>query len=261
LCPPPPPLNLTPLAIASGWFDLTGGVRHEDDPPSAIVTSIATLPLRNDLIVFVAGHFTHAGTVTSRSVAAWRQSDGSWAPLQEGVGGSIPYVAAIVVGEGVLYVGGYFSTAGADIVPAGLIAAWNHTAGSWDTMGGGVVGFSVNALAFDSATGTLYVGGVFSAVAGGSSSALNVAAYRGGMWWSVGQGIDRDVNVLTILKEGTPLADADLVAGLGSGGRAGRGAILAEFRSGQWGNVLFGSAGATVYAVAEGRGGEGEILH
>jgi trimeric autotransporter adhesin len=119
------------------------------------------------------------GTTSANYIAAW---DGtSWSNLtiggSNGVGGP---VSALAVFSGKLYVGGWFNTLG-DGTSAKNIAAWDGTSWSNLTVGGSNgVKDAVNELAVFS--GKLYVGGLFTALGDGTTSAKNIAAWDGTSW-------------------------------------------------------------------------------
>ncbi|MFI5151447.1 MAG: T9SS type A sorting domain-containing protein [Bacteroidia bacterium] len=86
-----------------------------------------------------------------------------------------------------IYAGGAFTTAYDGVaITVNHVAVWNSTTGHWSAITGpsgtGVNG-TVTALAYNSGTGTLYVGGEFTSA--GGIAVRNLAKYSGGVWSSV----------------------------------------------------------------------------
>ncbi len=134
-----------------------------------------------DMVVYncqliVAGQFNQIGNVSANNIAAW---DGTnWTALGQGVNGT---VRALAVHNGVLYVGGQFTSAG-NVNNVNHIASWNGT--SWSHLDNGVSG-----------TGLVFVGALLSTNAGliaggqfqnaGLTSLLatnNLALWNGSSW-------------------------------------------------------------------------------
>jgi hypothetical protein len=129
----------------STWSDIGGGV-------NGIVRAITVVG--SD--VYVGGVFTMAGGSVSGRIVRW---DGSaWHSLAEGVNGS---VLSIQQSGDDLYVGGMFTTAGNQ--PANRIAKYNLLNSTWSPLGEGATG-SVDAMAVQTSTGSMIVGGAFSHV-------------------------------------------------------------------------------------------------
>jgi hypothetical protein len=167
----------------SAWSALGTGIQGPNSYVSALALSGNSL--------YVGGYFTQAGGVTAYDVAKW---DGStWSALNVGVFGGLGQAsvnAVAAVGTN-LYVGGFFTEAGAFFkdpggVPANNIAKWNGSA--WSAVSPGmsyVLGPpSLNALAVSGTS--LYVGGVLSAAGGVPVSA--VAQWDGTAWSALGPG-------------------------------------------------------------------------
>lgn len=127
------------------WSDLGGGV-------NGIARAIAVVG--SDL--YVGGVFTMAGGTVPGRIVRW---DGSaWHSLGDGVNGS---VFSIQQAGNDLYVGGMFTTAGNQ--NANRIAKYNLSNSTWSPVGEGTTG-SVDAMAVQSSTGSMIIGGAFSHV-------------------------------------------------------------------------------------------------
>jgi hypothetical protein len=125
--------------------------------------------------LYACGVFTTAGTGgTGRTnIARWNGT--VWSAMGAGlgpVGGS--YCDEVVAGGGMVYAGGYFTSAGA--AAASHIAMWNGSA--WSPLGAGANN-TVNALGLLGSS--LYVGGDFTAVDGGVT-ANGTAVWNGSAW-------------------------------------------------------------------------------
>lgn len=126
--------------------------------------------------LYIGGTFSIAGTAISSSIAMW---DGSmWNALGEGLWHSIsqPSCTAIAIdANGVVYVGGYFTSAGG--FSANSIAKWNPASSTWSNLGDGLKYSAVlgqcNALQLDG-SGKLYVGGWFNTAGGISAYSIAV---------------------------------------------------------------------------------------
>jgi hypothetical protein len=137
--------------------------------------------LLHDGVLYAGGDFTSAGGAARNWLAAFDMTTGTLLPWEAGLGctgsGCTGAVRALAMGDGVLYIGGSFTTAGGQ--PRGKIAAldlataapttWNPTiptnSSTW-----------VNTLAL--ADDLLYVGGYFGQVNG--TTRLNIAAIEAG---------------------------------------------------------------------------------
>ena len=138
--------------------------------------------------MYVGGNFTSifdGATVPANNIAVFSEFTGVWSALGSGVNGTVD---AILVTNGIVYVGGNFTTAGG--VTVNGIAEWNGT--SWSALGSGVTGYnnltgstSVNALTMNG--NILYVAGAFTNA--GGVYAPGVAAWNGSTWTNVGSGL------------------------------------------------------------------------
>lgn len=129
----------------STWSDIGGGV-------NGIARAITVVG--SD--VYVGGVFTMAGGSVSGRIVRW---DGTaWHTLGAGVNGS---VFSIQQAGNDLYVGGMFTTAGNQ--SANRIAKYNLVNSTWSPVGEGATG-SIDAMAVQTSTGSMIVGGAFSHV-------------------------------------------------------------------------------------------------
>ena len=221
--------------------------------------------LNSDL--YVGGSFTEANVgagISANRIARWDTALGTWSALGSGGGNGVnSNVQALAVGNGYLYVGGFFTVAnvGANI-PANRIARWNPVAMTWGTLGGGGGGVDGPVLALATSGPSVYVGGQFTQANIGASpiAANNLVRWAGLAWATVGSGggngVDAQVAVLTV--SGTDL----LVGGnfdtvnVGAGIDSPR---IARWSGSAWsslgsggGNGVAGSRPWTgVYAIAE----------
>ncbi|MFI5150986.1 MAG: hypothetical protein ACHQRM_14715 [Bacteroidia bacterium] len=94
--------------------------------------------------------------------------------------------------QGVLFVGGRFSSAGE--VPVSLIACWNGA--KWDSVGRGMEGDGVYTLC--EYKGELYAGGDF--YAAGGKKIYGLSRWNGKDWLPVGGNFNKRVNALAVFK-------------------------------------------------------------
>lgn len=133
--------------------------------------------------LIVGGNFTQAGGLSANNVALW---DGShWSPLgfpaANGVD-AMPWALA-ASSEGQIYVGGFFSHAGAKA--ANGIARWDGT--NWFLLGSGLdTGGLIRSMAFGPDR-CLYAAGRFTSM--GGVPVNNVAKWDGTNWSDVGGGV------------------------------------------------------------------------
>ena len=115
--------------------------------------------------LYVGGGFSSAGSTTVNNIAKWSPSSNTWSALNNGVTVGVSAVVNAVAfdsSSGNLYVGGSFLSAGSTTV--NYIAKWSPSTNTWSSLNSVLsVGVSamVNAVAFDSSSGNLYVGGNF----------------------------------------------------------------------------------------------------
>ena len=163
----------------ASWSALGSGV---DDAVWALATD-------GDGNLYAGGRFTTAGGVSVSNIGRW---DGaSWSALGAGIGTDcgLDYcdVSALAVGgDGNLYAGGYFTTAGG--IAANHIAKWDGA--SWGALDSGMDCSKcvVWALAADG-DGNLYAGGYFTTA--GGVAANGIARWDGvtSSWSALGSGM------------------------------------------------------------------------
>jgi hypothetical protein len=144
--------------------------------------------------IYIGGDFTVVDGITAYEVAKW---DGTrWSSLGTGAANGTlgGYVLSLAMSGNNLYVGGFFTKAGA--LTANNIARWDGT--SWSNMGGGVSAnyrenAYVNALAVLGTT--VYAGGKFLYAGSGANtvSTNQLARWDGTRWASVGTGTNNGV--------------------------------------------------------------------
>jgi hypothetical protein len=147
--------------------------------------------------IYVGGRFTNvAGNAKADYLAKWNGS--TWSALGSNVAGTDGalnhWVQAIAVSGTALYAGGFFTDAGG-AATADFVAKWNGAAWSGigsDGAGGGAIAPTTDtpspAVFSLAVSGTdLYVGGVFSDVAG-IVEADSLAKWNGSAWSALGSG-------------------------------------------------------------------------
>ena len=137
--------------------------------------------------LYVGGQFTAAGGIPARNIAVWNRATRRWRALGDGIGGAVPFISAIELHDGQLYVGGNFEQAGSST--ARNIARWDGSA--WHPLGSGVDG---NVDALETFQGRLYVGGSFAHA--GDSTSTGIAYWDGTTWHGFSNGINGVVNDL-----------------------------------------------------------------
>lgn len=175
-----------------GWREVGPGL-------ATVVWSFLTYDDGRGPALFATGDLFVNNTPGTQGIARW---DGqSWSDLGGGLRLFGEGRAMTVFDDGsgpALYVGGAFQQAGT--VTTNHIAKWNGHA--WSALGSGMTGplntTRVRALAvFDDGSGpALYAAGLFTAA--GGAPALNIARWRGGVWSSVGSGLNDEVYALAV---------------------------------------------------------------
>ena len=136
---------------------------------------------------------TKSGT-TVNNIAKWNGS--AFVAMANGLDGPIwGYNDLLwVPSKNTLYVVGDFNAANNGTVPAYRLVAWDNISSTWSSLGSGLDNV-VSALAWDSSTGKLYVGGNFLRTPDGSTS--YIAQWDGSRWNSLGSGVNGRVTALT----------------------------------------------------------------
>jgi hypothetical protein len=183
-------------------------MRAADDPgnpvqasPSTIARPLAELLNPDGTLDLASGW---RGSLDARS---WRLASGpgeaprfaslaapgdeNWADNFVSPGISGPVYALALDGEGKLYAGGEFITAGG--VSTNYIAMWNGS--SWSPLGSGM-NRGVFALALDGSGNHLYAGGYFTTA--GGVSANYIAMWDGNSWSALGSGMNSSVHALAL---------------------------------------------------------------
>ena len=156
--------------------------------------TILALAVANNGDLYVGGYFNQAGTAAANNIAKWNGT--TWSALSTGASASgmyNPVVYALAIsGNGALYMAGYFTQAGSLAVNS--VARWNGT--TWSGLGTGTAN-SINAYVFAlavSASGDLYIGGVFNQTGGGVANC--VVRWNGTAWNRLGTGLNDGVRAL-----------------------------------------------------------------
>ncbi|HTB30752.1 MAG TPA: T9SS type A sorting domain-containing protein [Bacteroidia bacterium] len=180
--------------IVAGYFDSAGGQPAKNIAMwngtswSAMGAGLNDFGLSLEVYnseLYVGGNFDSAGGKPCNAFATWNGS--IWSACGQGLkyNGRLGGVSALCTYNGLLYVGGFFDSAGGH--PATMVATWNGTA--WDSVisekklnsGGEIRAMIV-------AGGRLILGGVFDTVNGVKT--LQVATWDGTTWDSLGSGFN-----------------------------------------------------------------------
>lgn len=152
---------------------------------------------------YVGGGFTGVGAATVNRFARW--SGSAW----EQVGSFNNTVSCSVIHNGLLYVGGLFTT------PGNRVASYNGTA--FTALGTGMNNV-VNALA--SYNGQLIAAGSFTTA--GGNNANRIAAWNGSTWTALGNGLNNQVRALAVYNGELFAAGDFTTAGVSSASRVAR---------------------------------------
>ena len=187
-----------PALYAGGAFTKAGGTTVNyiakwngsawSSVASGMNGSVRALTTLNGAL-YAGGEFTKVGTANGfNRIAKWNGS--AWSKLSSGVDG-VSTVFALTGFNGGLIVGGQFMTTGGGVVTHG-IARWNGSA--WAALGSGLNDSVMSLATFDDLSGSgteLYVGGYFTAPAGGAAnSTVQIARWNDNDGWSgVGSGM------------------------------------------------------------------------
>ena len=157
--------------------------------------------------VYIGGGFTLLvdGVTSANNIAIWNSVNNTWSTLTSGASnGLIGGVSAIAISGSDVYVGGGFEKLGDGTTSAKRIAKWNSVNNSWSTLPSGAsngVNFyygGVNAIAISGSD--VYVGGGFTLLGDGTTSANSIAKWNGG-WSTLGSGnngVNSGVNAIAI---------------------------------------------------------------
>ena len=234
----------------TAWSPLGAGAAN------GVGDAVSALALAGNGDLYVGGQFTTAGGAAANRVARWNGT--AWSPLGAGVGaGTNDLVSALAVaGNGDVYVGGQFTTAGG--AAANNVARWNGTA--WSALGtgaaNGVVNGFVSALAVAS-NGDVYAGGAFTAA--GGAAALRVARWNGSTWsrlgTSAGDGPDDLVLALAVAGNGDVYVGGTFTT---VGGKVAN--RVARWNGSGWSALGTGTgSGANSYLYAVAVAGNGDV--
>lgn len=120
-------------------------------------------------------------------IAKWDTASSTWSGLGSGVVSGDVRGRALDSQSGTLYVAGTFTSAGG-VSGTSRIAKWDITTSTWTALrelgGSG----TINALAFDTSSGSLYVGGDLTWYVGGELTWPNLYRHRGLAQSAVGRG-------------------------------------------------------------------------
>lgn len=180
----------------TGWSALGTGVGGG----CCSVNAIAATGTSATPTVYAGGDFSTIGGTAAGDIGVWNGT--AWSALGSGLTASANQVNALLLVGTTLYAGGNFAKSGTTSINS--LASWNGSA--WSPVGGAGISTgsgspaTVNSLAYNAATSTLYVGGSFAEVGGtfsfgtasGATPASNVASYNG-TWDTLGGGIATSV--------------------------------------------------------------------
>ncbi len=212
------------------WRPLAGGIGGTSAP------NVFALAVYNGELIAGGDFEFNTGSGFAYNIARWNGA--GWATLGSGTEFE---VQSLAVHDGLLYVGGIFTTTGGG--QALRVARWNGS--GWSPLGAGTDG-AVSALT--SAGGGLVAGGVFS-MAGGLM-ANRVARWNGSAWSTLGTGLDQRARALASYN-GELIAGGDFTQAGGS--PANR---IARWNGTNWQTLGAGCDG-TVFALA---GHEGDLV-
>ena len=146
--------------------------------------------------IYVGGDFTKFGDVSVNRVVRFDSVNGSWVPMGNPIDGTDGSVRALAISGGVVYVGGFFTTAGG--VTVNNIATFDPGTSVWSALG---VGVNNGVQSISTSGSNVFVGGYFTQA--GGSAANYVARWNGSAWSALGSGVG-DV-VETVAASGTDL--------------------------------------------------------
>ena len=132
------------------------------------------------------------GETSVNNIAAWNGS--AWAPLPSGSSNGLnAEVSALSVFGDMLYIGGAFTTLGDEVTSAQHIVAWNVS--MWSSLtSGSSNGVNAGVSALSVFGDTLYIGGAFTTLGDGVTSARHVVAWNVSMWSNLTSGSSNGLN-------------------------------------------------------------------
>ena len=155
--------------------------------------------------VYVGGKFSYLGNNSTKAngIAKWNTTTSSWSTLtsgaSNGVSGGGSEVDAIAVSGSDVYVGGWFTLLGNGTTSANYIAKWSTATSTWSTLTSGAsngVNNSVKAIAVSGSD--VYVGGLFTLLGDGTTSAKHIAKWDGSSWSAIDNGVDGNISAMQI---------------------------------------------------------------
>jgi hypothetical protein len=176
--------------------------------------------------------FRSAAARGPRGVGDANWQDGFGLPGANGLGMNGVVYALVVDGNGNVYAGGDFTTAGG--TTASRIAKWNGTA--WSALGLGMNAI-VLALAVDG-NGNVYAGGNFTTA--GSVVANYVAKWDGTAWSALGTGVNSQVQALAVDGNGNVYTGGNFTTAGGTMARS-----IAKWNGTAWSALGSGIAGGS----------------
>ncbi len=185
----------------NGLWDMLG-------PPDVAGSYTAIYGLaEDDTYIYVGGDFTNFDNIANADyIVQYEKSTGTWSALGTGLNASCRTI--IIGADGIIYVGGNFTTAGGS--SANYIASWNGSA--WSALG---TGFNAVCRALVIGTdGILYAGGSFTTADG--SSANYIASWNGSAWSALGTGFNNACYALAIGTDGILYASGSFTTAGGS---------------------------------------------
>lgn len=239
-----PSTPVTGIAIydnsSSAWESLGDGFGNALSGTSAIPI-VRTIATSGDLVVVGGTGLEYAGNVHIRGIGIWNESTKTWSEIG-GItrAGETGNVNDIVISGDIIYVGGYFDTAGG--VAAENIAMYNLGTGVWSPVGTGVDG-TVNDLLVNGSA--LYAAGFFSNA--GGNAADRIAVWNGSAWSALGTGLNGTAYAMALYNN-------EIYAG-GSFSTAGgsTASAIAKWDGVTWSPLMDGldeGISGTVYALA-----------
>ena len=238
-------------SFSGGWLRLTSGASNGLNNS---VYSIAA----NGTDIYVGGAFTLLGdgTTSANHIARWNIASFSWSTLtiggSNGVNGNVNAIALI---NSNVYVGGAFILLGDGTTTANYIALWNSSSSTWSTLTSGASnGVNGAVTSITISTPNVYVGGAFTLLGDGSTSANHLASWNNssGIWSTItsgaSNGVNNNINVLAM--NGSTLYAGGIFSLLGDGTTSANN--IANWNGSGWSVLGSGNNGVntTVSAIA-----------